>query len=513
MTIKRFQSGGSTVPGFGEYGPGTTPGAGATDPFEIGSAGQSSIDEDLRKMLQMAASSANSPPSKEKISQYAQQLKDLSGQPRRSNFYDLASTVGRTMLQADPTTGPFAAMGLGLSNFSEEERKKRAAIRAEQRAIAMKAFELAKSDQDRAAKYLNDASLQLAKLDNDNKISFYRVTHPTGINMGGVTYAKGDQIPLTEKEAKANRTRITESKGSGWKVTGTGASATWQSQEDAENIILGLGLKKDSPFFDRAVAQISTIDPTKVGTPIIIGGAYTELTPLVSGDEVFNIIISPTSGGASPVFTRYREKRVDAIAKTQTTYNETATKIIPAVNRAMNILRTQPIKTGGLTEAIKPSLSVFTQLFGLDDENLTSLDILEATSNYLGPKMRPIGSGSTSDVEFRAYKQAILSLGNTPKANYVILYAFKKMAEKAAGINQKELELLTDDRYSNAIEVNNALKAWDPGIFEKFPENIDRSDSKALEKFLYSLPDGVVVDNSEGVFGDAPFIIIGWMDR
>jgi hypothetical protein len=45
--------------------------------------------------------------------------------------------------------------------------------------------------------------------------------------------------------------------------------------------------------------------------------------------------------------------------------------------------------------------------------------------------MRPAGSGSTSDMEFKAYQQAILDLGNSKFANYINLYSLKKMTENS----------------------------------------------------------------------------------
>ena len=43
--------------------------------------------------------------------------------------------------------------------------------------------------------------------------------------------------------------------------------------------------------------------------------------------------------------------------------------------------------------------------------------------------MRPTGSGSTSDMEFKAYQKGILSLANDKEANYLNLYTLQKMTE------------------------------------------------------------------------------------
>jgi hypothetical protein len=125
----------------------------------------------------------------------------------------------------------------------------------------------------------------------------------------------------------------------------------------------------------------------------------------------------------------------------------------------------------------------------------------------LAPKMRPVGSGSTSDMEFRAYQQAALYLGNTPEANYISLYAFKKMAENMVRLNQLEQELLTSNEYTSMGPINEQLNEVDPGIFEKFRG--DPEDEAAVLEWYNSLDDGAVVINN-GIFdSNSPYIIKG----
>ena len=99
-------------------------------------------------------------------------------------------------------------------------------------------------------------------------------------------------------------------------------------------------------------------------------------------------------------------------------------------------------------------------------------------------------------------------LGNTPEANYISLYAFKKMAENGVRLNQLETELLTSGEYTSMKEVNQALKTNDTGIFEKFSGG--PNDEEAVLEFYNSLPDGAVIINN-GIFNsDSPYIIKGW---
>ena len=67
-------------------------------------------------------------PSQKKITEYSDLLKALGRQDTstgQQKFYDLASTVGQAMLTADPRAGAFRSLGLGLAQFSENERKRR----------------------------------------------------------------------------------------------------------------------------------------------------------------------------------------------------------------------------------------------------------------------------------------------------------------------------------------------------------------------------------------------------
>jgi hypothetical protein len=196
------------------------------------------------------------------------------------------------------------------------------------------------------------------------------------------------------------------------------------------------------------------------------------------------------------------------IAKNQEDYNTTAREVLPRVDEALALLRTGKVETGKLAQITMPLKQVFNQTFGIKDANIIGLETLQATSNFLAPKMRPKGSGSTSDMEFKAYQQAALYLGNTPEANYISLYAFKKMAENGIAMNRLEHEMLTSGEYFDQKQVNKELDNFDKGIFEKFTG--DPEDEAAVLEWYNSLDDGAVVINN-GIFdSNSPYIIKGW---
>ena len=296
------------------------------------------------------------------------------------------------------------------------------------------------------------------------------------------------------------------------KTVGSGTLAKYMSREDAEAFVTGLGLPPENSNYNRIVDQLTARNDDQIGQAISDAGVYLEVVPLAKDGEVINLQLTPSSSAATPYFVTYVEKRLPLIAKSADTYNTTAREVIPRVDEALALLKTGQIETGRLNQALLPFKQVFNQAFGINDPEVMGLESLQATSNFLAPKMRPVGSGSTSDMEFRAYQQAALYLGNTPKANYISLYAFKKMAENGVRLNQLEQELLTSGEYSSMKSVNEKLNDFDSGIFEKWTG--DPNDQEGFLDFYNSLPDGAVIINN-GLFDDitSPYIIKGWGNR
>lgn len=205
----------------------------------------------LRALLsQRSSATMQSKNFQDSFTKYKNQLMQIYGSRPRTSIFDLASTVGGAMLAADPTTGAFRSVGLGFAKFAEEERARRERDLAESRAIGLKAFELAKSDEDQAQKLINEFELLRAKQRLDTKVEQVIVTDPAGITVDGKFYEQGSRPLLTDSEKFAYRAQISDapSPQSGVKVTAAGAIARWQTKEDAEKTIEGLGLSRDSEF-------------------------------------------------------------------------------------------------------------------------------------------------------------------------------------------------------------------------------------------------------------------------
>jgi hypothetical protein len=101
--------------------------------------------------------------------QYAKELAPFFASPtptRLDNFYELAGTLGKNLLAADPTAGAFRGLGLGFAEFTEAQKVKRLQRQQLDREVALKAFELAREDEQASTKLLNDYHLERIKAAN-----------------------------------------------------------------------------------------------------------------------------------------------------------------------------------------------------------------------------------------------------------------------------------------------------------------------------------------------------------
>ena len=200
------------------------------------------------------------PPTAEGVEAYEKALSDIYGKRRPSSIYDLASTVGATMLGSDPTAGAFRSMGAGFAKYGLEEKARRDALDAERRQIGMQAYQLAKTDEDAAANLMNQFSLYAAKQQAENDIEFYTVKNPDGVTYEGRHFPTGSEIPLNNYEVSKYKYDIVPQGSRGTKVTATGAIGIWQNAADAKKTIKSLGMSETHPNFDVAVKTITNYD-------------------------------------------------------------------------------------------------------------------------------------------------------------------------------------------------------------------------------------------------------------
>ena len=142
---------------------------------------------DLDELLEQAANSEAKPAPQEeseeqkktrtftdRYDEYKRRLGPLMAQSERPTLYDLAAELGEAMISAPADTGPFASSAAGFIAFHKRLRKQREDKRKVDQAVALKAFEMAREDENAAEDYLNKVSLERIKLSNkDPKMQNY----------------------------------------------------------------------------------------------------------------------------------------------------------------------------------------------------------------------------------------------------------------------------------------------------------------------------------------------------
>jgi hypothetical protein len=100
------------------------------------------------------------------MERYKKQLAPLLSTSTRPNFFDLASDLGAAMLSAPADAGAFRSMGTGFAAFNERLKSHEKEKRQVDQQVALKAFELAKTDEKEANDYLNEYNLKRLEIAN-----------------------------------------------------------------------------------------------------------------------------------------------------------------------------------------------------------------------------------------------------------------------------------------------------------------------------------------------------------
>lgn len=327
-------------------------------------------------------------------------------------------------------------------------------------------------------------------------------------NIGGINYKAGSTAFLTPSESFDNRNYLSQTTDNSIKTVGSGTQALLMAEADAQAFVRSQGIEESNENFAQYVSMLTAPTDDLIGKPLVRGDSFTKIVPLQIGSKVSALQFSPITG-QTPDFVGFRKKRLEVLAKNKDTHLDNIGQSIPRIETAMNTLLSGEVETGLITEFTLPVKRFLAQAFGIDAAVITSLDDLQAISFYLAPKMRPVGSGSTSDMEFKAYQQAILDLGKTTEANYISLYAMKQMMKKGIELKFLEEELLQDFRITSTSDLNARLRSVDTGIFEKYTG--DPKSQKEFDTWYSSLPNGAVIVNTGlPAFGNSPYFIKGW---
>jgi len=441
-------------------------------------------------------------PTQEKITEYSDLLKALGRQETRTNqqkFYDLASTVGQAMLTADPRAGAFRSLGLGLAQFSENERKRRRQQEQEDRAIALKAFELAKTDEDKSASLLFEYRKARAKKIGEAKFRQYVVKNPDGITVRNEKIPFGATVFLTQFELPMFLQDVEEER-EGQELTPVTdfGQATYMSPEDAlqQFRLVAPELEKSNPAeFERIVDKFSTTDEKLIGKSFIVNQSYTDFSVLndAMGNPI-TVVAKPNKDYGEVPMAGYREASEKTLVEEAQNLRQLRSSVIPDLKMALALLLDGKAETGPFKGRIANLKFTLADAFGVEVEGMEDLEVILSIAMRLAPTLRVAGSGSTSDMEFKAMLAGLLSAEKTTKSNYLAAY----MLVQRADIQERQLEilqsLLYDDSVRSPTEITEAMKEVDTNLFEIYTG--DTNDEEQLRAWTDALPRGAVIKNN-----------------
>ena len=274
-------------------------------------------------------------------------------------------------------------------------------------------------------------------------------------------------------------------------IQSTGSFAKYvESEEEAKAYLTANGINPNFPNYELLVDSLVAPSPSLVGTEVVEGNSFVTLNKDIKGEQVINANLVPFKG-VKPNIVVSREERIKKLAKTLEEMRG-QDEAVQRVETLLPLFLSGEAKTGKLDAATVGLRQLFRSVGFLSEEAAEKLgyqELIASASFALAPVMRATGSGSTSDMEFRAYQRAIVDLGATERTNYLTLYTFKALKELSMKRAQRERELL--EQGASGEKIKTELKKLDTGIFATYKG--DPNDSKAKSDFLDSLAPGTIV--------------------
>jgi hypothetical protein len=216
--------------------------------------------------------------------------------------------------------------------------------------------------------------------------------------------------------------------------------------------------------FDKLVQAISIVDPVEAAKLMVktdarpeglkVFEAFQKMSPEEqSAFQRFKQLSTPST---SNVF-NLSEKGLDKIDSDRV--GEFSTAASSARNFAQNASVVNTLLKGkGGGELVKVGTSIAKDL-GLANEQVTANDLAQSLAVRGAVGVRQPGSGSTSDIEFKAYLSAFPSLANSEQGRELMVVGAEAFAKRNAKLSDKARELYKAGRYSDAAiaEYDNSL--------------------------------------------------------
>ena len=349
----------------------------------------------------------------------------------------------------------------------------------------------------------------------------------TALGAGASGILKGAELKLASDIAdrKADATsrsdlltflgKVAKPKTTTRKVLGKGTALTYMTEEKAKKFLSDRGIGPEIPGYEDFIFKVSTNDNEKLGTAAIFAGKPIEFNIETEGSDIKSVIVNQIAGSLPDSLYQSKQKKLDNMNKKDESIIKMTT-VIPRLKQAKEILLNPNVTTGfGNTEGFLRLKQMLKVGFGFTDEDLNDQQILQSLSFQLAPMMRPTGSGSTSDMEFKAYQKGILSLANDKEANYLNLYTLQKMTENGIKLNKLEKQLLSHPKNYSFKYIDDKVAEQDIGIFDKIYKDAegqnrlfdnegdakfddDAGKKQIIKNFYADLDRGAVFINDDG---------------
>tara|TARA_R110002126_G_scaffold237618_2_gene381094 strand:- start:189 stop:1757 length:1569 start_codon:yes stop_codon:yes gene_type:complete len=309
------------------------------------------------------------------------------------------------------------------------------------------------------------------------------------------------------------------------------------ARANAEKMLIEQGVDKTIPGFKYVVDKVATTDKNLDGAAFTVNDTYAQFNFGTTNGRRTSINFVPSKDASEPPIVGIRKNKMKFLTKASDAVNLKWMNVVPRVDGLLEALKSGAIETNRVKKMTQSLNEVLTTVFSMDTSEVIAGQSINSNSFALAPLMRPVGSGSTSDMEFNAYQKAVVELGNNSLTNYMSLYALKKLTQNSKTMMDKEIQMWSTGRMSPE-KIDKEIGEIDQGIFYKFPgfseeylamDKGDLKDAKGqaeIESFYSAIPDGGVINNPptmniDGVefdmFGPRwkgqPYVVKGWQGK
>ena len=108
----------------------------------------------------------------------------------------------------------------------------------------------------------------------------------------------------------------------------------------------------------------------------------------------------------------------------------TSNELLPRLEAASLIIQSEKFDTGPTADAFLDVKKLYEDITGVEVENITNQEVFKALANFTVPRMRPPGSGATSDFEANLFSTATFGLQNTKEGNEIIIGTMMQNAKR-----------------------------------------------------------------------------------